>query len=144
MNLCQTPRSLKYVSGAPGDTVNIYSTNFYRGTGSALRSNPLPFCTPILTKRYPFHIPPIDKWYPFHIPSLEICIPLNCCKCTFLKIWILITKPERFLDSFIAINCICYPFWAFLPTQMTDFPNLSSAFIRLLVPLSGGASPSSH
>ena len=41
-----------------------------KGTGSALKSNPLPFCTPLLTKRYPFHIPATDKWYPFHIPTI--------------------------------------------------------------------------
>ena len=32
-------------------------------------------------------IPFTDKWHPFHIPSLELCIPFNCCKCTFLYIW---------------------------------------------------------
>ena len=50
--------------------------------GSTPRSKPLPFHVPFFTKRYPFHIPSIDKWYPFHIPSLQLCIPVNCCKCT--------------------------------------------------------------
>ena len=28
----------------------------------------------------------LTKWYPFHLPDLELCIPLNCCKCTALKV----------------------------------------------------------
>ena len=32
-------------------------------------------------KSYPFRIPSIHKWYLFHI-CLELCIPLNCFKCT--------------------------------------------------------------
>ena len=32
------------------------------------------------------------------------------------------TDPERSLDVLTAIKCIGYPFLAFLPTEMTDFP----------------------
>ena len=38
---------------------------------------------------YPFIHHFCQKWHPFHIPSLELCqIVFNCCKYTFLKIWI--------------------------------------------------------
>ena len=36
----------------------------------------------------------------------------------------LITKPESLMDFFTSIKCICRPFWAFLQTEMTDFPAL--------------------
>ena len=37
----------------------------------------------------------------------------------------LTTTPERFFDFFTATKCICWPFWAFLQTEMTDFPTRS-------------------
>ena len=64
------------------------------------------------------------KWYLFHMRSLELCIPLNCCKCT-VKIWInLKTRPYTQLFS-RPWNASVSPFWAFLPTEMTVFPVLS-------------------
>ena len=38
----------------------------------------------------------------------------------------LITKLESFMDFFTSIKRICRPFWAFLQTEMTDFPTLLS------------------
>ena len=43
---------------------------------------PYPFIYHFSRKRYHLRIPSIDKWCPFHIPCLELCIPLNCSKCT--------------------------------------------------------------
>ena len=64
------------------------------------------------------------KWYLFHMRSLELCIPLNCCKCT-VKIWInLKTRPYTQLFS-RPWNASVSPFYAFLPTEMTVFPVLS-------------------
>ena len=37
----------------------------------------------------------------------------------------LTTTPERFFDFFTATKCICWPFWAFLQTEMTDTPTRS-------------------
>ena len=38
----------------------------------------------------------------------------------------LITKLESFMDFFTSIKCMCRLFWAFLKTEMTDFPTLLS------------------
>ena len=70
--------------GAGGAGGGVTQQTFIRG-GSALRSSPLSFYIPFFTKRYPSRIPSIDKWYPFHIPCLELCIRINCCKCTCFK-----------------------------------------------------------
>ena len=37
----------------------------------------------------------------------------------------LTTTPERFFDFFTATKCTCWPFWAFLQTEMTDIPTRS-------------------
>ena len=58
------------------------------------------------SKGTPFRIPYINKWYPFSIPNLQLCISLNCSKCTLFKIWIK-PKPERFVDFFTAIKSSC-------------------------------------
>ena len=64
-------------------------------------------------------------------------------------------KPQNqsvFLTFLTAVKRICYPFWAFLQTEMRDFLTLSYAStseIPILlyassvqkVPLSGGTSP---
>ena len=61
-----------------------------RRGGCAPRSIPLPFYIPMHFWQhwYPFRIPSTDKWYRFHIPSLELCIPLNCYKCTVYNVLI--------------------------------------------------------
>ena len=66
-----------------GLTRSIIYQSYPRGTlqiligGSALMSNPLPFCTVIiLTEELPFWIPFIENWYLFHIPTWEHCIRL--------------------------------------------------------------------
>ena len=66
-----------------GDTVE----SFRRG-GCAPRFKPLPFYISMhfWQNWYPFRIPSTDKWYCFNIPSLELCIPLNCYKCTVYKV----------------------------------------------------------
>ena len=90
-------------------------------------------------------------WYPFHNPSLELCILLNCCKCTVFKIWIN-HKTRPFTLLFSQLWYICKPFLGFLPTEMTVFPilsytstseipNLSYTWGLKMVPLPGGASP---
>ena len=58
--------------------------------GSAPRSNPLPFLTYAIfhEKGTPFVYLLLKKWYPFHTSCLELCVPFNCCKCTFFKIGI--------------------------------------------------------
>ena len=81
------------------------------------------------TKRFTLVIAPSYtfcwQWYPFHIPSLELCIPLNCCKCTVFKIRTNHkTRPFAHLFS-QACNASVSPFWAFLPTETTVFPILS-------------------
>ena len=109
----------------PKDTV-FTQQSFIRGLALPWGPTPYTFVHHFWQKGTPFMYLLLTNGTLF-IPSLENCIPLNCCKCAFLKIWILpvITKPERFLDFFTAIKFICYPFWAFLPTEMTNFPTLS-------------------
>ena len=66
-------------------------------------------------KSYPFCIPSIDKWYPFHmnILCLELCIPFNCCKCTFFKIGINISQNRKFSRLYKAMKFIFSPFGSF-------------------------------
>ena len=62
------------------------------------------------------------QWYPFHMPSLELCIPLDCCKCTVFKIRTNHkTRPFTHLFS-QACNASVSPFWAFLPYRNGSFP----------------------
>ena len=84
--------------------------------GSAPWSKLLPFYSPVLIEKLFFV-------YLFHIPTLVPCIPLNCCKLHCLKytqprpqdaiswIWRWGGKseknPERYLDFFTAIKCVC-------------------------------------
>ena len=51
--------------------------------GSALRSNPLPFYIPFLTKKIPFSYIFYWQMVPLSQPIVELCIFLNCCKRTF-------------------------------------------------------------
>ena len=119
--------------------------------GSAPRSNPLPFYIPFLTEKVPLQYTFYWHWYPFHNPSLELCILLNCCKCTVFKIWIN-HKTRPFTLLFSQLWYICKPFLGFLPTEMTVFPillytstseipNLSYTWGLKKVPLPGGTSP---
>ena len=80
--------------------------------GSAPRSNPLPFYIPFLTEKVPLQYTFYWHWYPFHNPSLELCILLNCCKCTVLKIWIN-HKTRPFTLLFSQLWYICQPFLGF-------------------------------
>ena len=114
-------------------------------------NNPLPFYIPFLTEKVPLQYTFYWHWYPFHNPSLELCILLNCCKCTVFKIWIN-HKTRPFTLLFSQLWYICKPFLGFLPTEMTVFPilsytsaseipNLSYTWGLKMVPLPGGASP---
>ena len=88
-----------------------------RGGGGVTKARPLTLLyTTLIDRKVPLSY--TSYW---RVPYLQLCISFNCRKCTVLKI----TKPERFLDFFTAIKCICLPFRAFLPTEMTDFPTLS-------------------
>lgn len=101
----------------PGDTVE----RFRRG-GSASRSNNLTFLFThaYLTEIVPLsRIPSTGKWYRFHIPSLELCIPLNCYKCTGYKVLVngnklfhsqKINSPLALLGRFRPIWQIALPF----------------------------------
>ena len=78
------------------------------------------------TKRFTLVIAPSYtfcwQWYPFHMPSLELCIPLDCCKCTVFKIRTNHkTRPFTHLFS-QACNASVSPFWAFLPYRNGSFP----------------------
>ena len=85
------------------------------------------------------------------ILTLRTLHPIYCRKCIVFKIWINDKTKIFFLAFLTARKCICYPFWAFLQHEMTDFPCLwcsSTSEIRTLsytwslkkVPLTGGAS----
>ena len=78
-------------------------------------------------KRTPFVYLLLTNGAPFtgHIfPTLELSISSNYCKCTFFKVWMNL-KLECFLNIFTAIKCVCYFFWVFFWTKMTEFPALS-------------------
>ena len=49
------------------------------------------------------------------------CAPLNCCKWTALKS----QNQTVYSALFKATQCICRPFFGFIPTKMTVFPTLS-------------------
>ena len=91
-----------------------FSTKFYTGR---LRPEVQP-----LTLLYTLYHPSYTfcwQWYPFHMPSLELCIPLNCCKCTVIQIWTN-HKTRPFTQLFSQpCNASVSPFWAFLPTKTT-------------------------
>ena len=85
------------------------------------------------------------------ILTLRTLHPIYCRKCIVFKIWINDKTKIFFLAFLTARKCICYPFWAFLQHEMTDFPCLwctSTSEIRTLsytwslkkVPLTGGTS----
>ena len=59
---------------------------------------------------------------PFHISFLELCIPFYFRNCNTFKV-LINQKPQCFLDFFTAV--ICEAFWAFLQTEIVDFPTLS-------------------
>ena len=105
---------------------------------TAPRSNPLSFNIPFLTEKVPLSYTFCWQLVAFHIPGLELCIPFNCCKCSVFN-YELITKPERFHDFLTVMKCICHPFWAFLPTEMTNSPTLSYTWSLKKVLLSRGA-----
>ena len=86
---------------------------------SAPRSNPLPFYIPFYDRKGPPSYTFCWQWYPSYMPSLEICIPLNCCKCTAFKTGIN-HKTRPFTQLFSQpCNAFVSTFWAFLPTEMT-------------------------
>ena len=58
-------------------------------------------------KKYLFRIPSTDKWYPFHIPCLDLYMHLSTAVNLLSIKYEQIAKPERFLDLFTAIECIC-------------------------------------
>ena len=91
-----------------------------------LKVQPLTLLYTIFDRKDPFRLRSIDKCYPFHPHSLEIWTPfLTAVNALSLK-HELITKLESFMDFFTSIKRICRPFWAFLQTEMTDFPTLLS------------------
>ena len=109
----------------------------------------------LLTNGTPFHISSLDNFR----RQIEFCRgDRTTWKLTLQDINMTPigpnTDPERSLDVLTAIKCICYPFLAFLPTEMTDFPARPCPYtlqivksLALLytwslekVPLSGGAS----
>ena len=92
---------------------------------------PYPFIPPFLTERYPFVYLLLTNGTPLtYPPSLELCIPFNCCKYTVFEIWInhqTRTFSGLLPDFYTAINASVSPvFGAFLQTELTDFPILSS------------------
>ena len=70
-----------------------------------------------------------QKGYPFWIPFEDPCFPLyNLIAVSAMSFkYEQITKPDPFPDFItdILLQCMCWPFWAFLLTEMTDFPILS-------------------
>ena len=81
--------------------------------GSALRSNALAFCILLLTKKGPpsyYLLLTNDR--PVHMTIVELCIPCNCNKCTF---FFNLNKSQNLnvSQTFTAIKCTCWPFWAF-------------------------------
>ena len=68
------------------------------------------------------HIPSIDKWCSFHELFIELCIPINCCKWTVVKIWI--NHKTRMFFSTISQpkKIICKPFWFFFTDRNDRFP----------------------
>ena len=65
------------------------------------------------------------QWYPPHILILDLCIPLNCCKCTVFKIWINHkTRPLTVYSAQFHSHChsICAPFSDFFPNRNDSFP----------------------
>ena len=72
-------------------------------------------------KSYAFRIHSIDKWYPSRIPSLQLPFLSLLTAVNALSLKMNKHKSEHFVNFFTAIKCFCLPFWAFLPTKMTDF-----------------------
>ena len=70
--------------------------------------------------------------------SLELCIPFNYRKFTVFKVWLNFKKQLSYMDLFTAIEYICWLFWAFSDTEMTDFPTLSYTWSLEKVPRLGG------
>ena len=75
----------------------------------------------------PFCIPYTDKWTYLVVKNFAsfymILIAVNALSLKYEEI----TKPDLFPDFItdILLQCICWSFWAFLPTEMTDFHTLS-------------------
>ena len=73
------------------------------------------------------------------VPRLELCIPFNCHKLTVFKIC-RNHKTRTYFRFFHSRKMRLLAFWAFLQTEITDFPTLSrlSAYMYTWYPFRAG------
>ena len=109
LNVCFTlaEDSCRMIDSFPEGTQEIFIWG-----GSAPRSNRLPFCISIFTKKVPLSYTFYWKMVPLSHTLFRTLHPFYCCKCTVF--WIGINRKNSTFARLFNI----------LQTQMTDFPTL--------------------